>query len=118
MGARDQAATLGYGQRDMHGSAMGGSPEVSLVFAPVAHPPQGLHLCDLKRTGVLTKVPVIIGEVRRMLAVRKQTQRGSARSQGLGGLLRLRYSFRRRWWLGCELSKVGKRSGWPTKLVL
>jgi hypothetical protein len=42
----------------------GGSPELSLALALVAHPPQGLHLHDLQRTGVLIEVPTVIGEVR------------------------------------------------------
>jgi hypothetical protein len=37
--------------------------EWSLALASVAHPPRGLHLHDLQKTGVLTEILAVISEV-------------------------------------------------------
>jgi hypothetical protein len=42
----------------------------------VAHPPRGLHLCDVQRTGVLIEVPTIVSKVGRGLVVMKRTKEG------------------------------------------
>jgi hypothetical protein len=60
----------------------GGSLELSLELAPMAPSLHGLHLRDLQRIGVLTKVFMGVGEVRCMLATRKWTQRETMRSGG------------------------------------
>jgi hypothetical protein len=80
---QDGAATHGGDWRDTCSGARGNSPELSLALAPVAHPPLGLHLCDLLRMGVLTDVFTGIGEVKRGLAVRKRAQGESTRSRAL-----------------------------------
>jgi hypothetical protein len=67
------------------GSARGGSLELSLALAPVAHYPRDLHLCTLRRTGNLTGVLTVVSEVGRGLAMRRQTQGTSARLWGPWG---------------------------------
>jgi hypothetical protein len=66
---------------------MGDSPELSLALALVAHPPRGLHLHDLQRTGVLTEVLAVVGAVGHGLVARKRTQGESVRSGGHCGAL-------------------------------
>jgi hypothetical protein len=58
------------------------SPELSVVLSPVAHLPQGLHLCDLQRTGIPTEVIVDIGTIGRALATKRRLQGTSMRSRG------------------------------------
>jgi hypothetical protein len=48
--------------------------ELSLALAPVAHFPWGLHLHDLRRTGILTEVLAGVGEGGCELEIRRQTQ--------------------------------------------
>jgi hypothetical protein len=62
---------LGSGWRVTRGGARGGSLDLTLALALVAHFPRGLHLRDLRRTDVLTKVLTRIGEVRRGLAMKR-----------------------------------------------
>jgi hypothetical protein len=57
---------------------------LSLELAPVSPSEQGLHLQDLQRIGVLTKVFTDIGEVGHRLAMRKKTRRDMVRSGGGG----------------------------------
>jgi hypothetical protein len=73
-GDRDQVAAPDGGRHDVRSGARGGSSELSLALTPVAHSPWGLHLCDLRRTGIVTKVLTVIDEVGRQLAMRRQTQ--------------------------------------------
>jgi hypothetical protein len=73
---------LGIERCNARSGARGGSSELSLALAPVAHPPRGPHLRDLQRTGVLTEVLVVNGEVGSRLATGKRAQREMAKSWG------------------------------------
>jgi hypothetical protein len=81
MSSQDWAAMLGGDQHDARGSAWGTSPVLSLALALVALSLQHLHLRVLRRMGVLTEVHEVVDEVRHGLAMRKQTQEKSVRSQ-------------------------------------
>jgi hypothetical protein len=84
-GGRDRVVALGSGRHDARGGARGGSPKLSLALAPVAHSTWGLHLHDLRRTGILTEVLAIVGVVGRRMEMRRRTWGIAVQSWGSCG---------------------------------